>query len=359
MNPAQPIFPQTETGAFILARSVAFAPVLAKENDSKATEIDIQWMPPGVHTIQAGKVSAETGKVEPVTLKVRVSEETAEVAARSLKQYQSADLMPYLDFNHEDGEASAHVLSFYWGGDDPVSGGVRAKVRLTQSGFDKLHGGSYTRFSPGFVITAQTASDGSYGVEKLPPNMGGFVNRPAFTKISPVQAGATVADTTQPTLKIMDHKKLLIALLGLTETASDEEVQKAFDAYTTKNMSKEKEIVALQQEVTTYRKQNAAEAVKVAVARGALPPANKEIHAKWQERIEQDPTARELLDTIVASQPSHLMQTVIKPTPHDPNSGANIIAARTALVDEFIAKGMPFDSAWRSAKSAKPELFHE
>ncbi len=142
---------------------------------------EIQWMPPGQHTIVAHKNGA------PEEMTIRVTPAGAARMQLQLNGYLSAlnagsEDKPYFDFNHDDREASAHVLSFAWGGDSPRTGGIRARVQWTTAGKQALVGRAYRRFSPSFWIDAAGEIAGA------PVNMGGLVNKAAFKTIMPIVA---------------------------------------------------------------------------------------------------------------------------------------------------------------------------
>jgi 23S rRNA (uracil1939-C5)-methyltransferase/tRNA (uracil-5-)-methyltransferase len=61
---------------------------------------------------------------------------------------------PFFDFNHEDREASAWPTEFYWAGDDPQSGGVRARLEWSDAGKRAVDGRTFRRFSPTFHLDA-------------------------------------------------------------------------------------------------------------------------------------------------------------------------------------------------------------
>jgi len=102
----------------------AFSNALA---EGSALPADIQYMPPGRHRIRA----SQGGK--PVSVEVAVSAATASVlqsflAAKMTAAAEGREDRPFFDFNHEDREASAWPTEFYWAGDDPQTGGVRARL---------------------------------------------------------------------------------------------------------------------------------------------------------------------------------------------------------------------------------------
>jgi hypothetical protein len=140
---------------------------------------EIMWMPPGRHTIQA----IRSGK--PAKVDVTVDEEAARKVSKAHREYMAGvsrneEDHPYFDENHEDRDATAHPISFRWGGDDPQRGGIRAKVAWTDRGKQALLGRNYRRFSPSFYLDDEGKISGA------PVNMGGLVNRAAFKRIAPV-----------------------------------------------------------------------------------------------------------------------------------------------------------------------------
>lgn len=152
---------------------------------------DIQWMPPGQHTIRA----LQNG-TEPVTLSLSVTKAVADKLAAQLAAKRSLALqgqedLPYLDFNHDDGPAAARVLNLYWGGDDPVKGGIRAVVEWTDAGRLALAGKSFRRFSPEFSLDKKSGEIG------IGTNLGGLVNNAAFKTIAPIIARAADAQVGQ------------------------------------------------------------------------------------------------------------------------------------------------------------------
>jgi len=168
-----------DPGAFLAADSTALPPSAG----ALRLPEHLQWMPPGTSTIQA------TSNGRPARLTVHVNAETARVVQAAFEEMnreceRGVGDKPYFDLNHNDEEASAWPVAFTWGGDDPVTGGVRAKVTWSEAGKRALLGRNYRRFSPTFHL------DGAGRVTGLPVNCGGLVNRAAFSKIQPVLAKA-------------------------------------------------------------------------------------------------------------------------------------------------------------------------
>lgn len=142
---------------------------------------DIQWMPPGEHEI----TPSVEGNDEPSTFKVRVNAELVPLLVASLDEVRAGGVQPYIDFNHNsDLGASGWVKSLYWGGDDPVTGGIRAKIDWSVAGRKALAGKTFKRFSPRFFVDSKNG----HRIVGTGTNAGGLVNEPAFKKITPIVA---------------------------------------------------------------------------------------------------------------------------------------------------------------------------
>ncbi len=282
--------------------------------------IEMQYMPPG----KAQKITARRGDGKVVELILDVTAKTAERLAADLERMiaraeKNEDDRPYLDFNHEDREASGWPKRVWWGGEDPITGGVRMEVELSAAGRAAIQGKLFRRFSPSFF-----ARDGEViGTER---NMGGFVNRAAFKKISPMwakegaEAGPASAgesgDALQTKKKEATEMKLLmqvLARLGLVSsadleesaaiaqvTAKHEETQAKLTAAIAAKGTAEAENTTLKDKLEASQKTNAEAIVARAVAEGKLPAQAKDIHAKWVTQIAADPTAAELLNSMEA-----------------------------------------------------------
>jgi hypothetical protein len=282
--------------------------------------IEMQYMPPG----KGQKITARRGDGKVVELVLDVNEKTAGRLGADLERMlaraaKNEDDRPYLDFNHEDREASGWPKRIWWGGEDPISGGVRMEVELSAAGKAAIAGKLFRRFSPSFF-----ARDGEVlGTER---NMGGFVNRAAFKRISPMwakegaeadPAGAGQAgDALQNKKKEATEMKLLmqvLARLGLVSsadleesaaiaqvTAKHEEGQAKLSAAIAAKDTAEAENTTLKGKLTESQKANAKAIVARAVAEGKLPAQAKEVHQKWEDQISADPKAADLLEAMEA-----------------------------------------------------------
>lgn len=266
---------------------------------------DIQWMPPGEHEITAFKDG------EPITLKVRVHAGTAERMNRLLQDLRGKAASglgdyPYFDFNHDDGEASGRPLEFYWAGDDPKTGGVRAKAewsdRTQQSLSGKVPG--FRRFSPSFLVDAAGEVIGAT------LNMGGLVNRAAFKTIQPIVAGHPATNHQPPTRKAsMKTADELAADLAAAQNKITD-LERRLSAADQKGViaARDSEIETLKGTIKTLEgkisvsaKESAKAIVDAAVKAGKLAPQNTAIQEKWINAIAADPALAETLNAMQAN----------------------------------------------------------
>jgi len=298
----------------VISAALGSAPVTVIGNQLPA---DIQWMPPGKHKVTATKGASQ----EPVTLELEVTAEVGALMQRCLQDYCSKaatgqEDRPYFDFNHEDGEASAHVMGFYWGGTDPVSGGVRARVEWTEPGKEALLGRAYRRFSPSFWF-----DDGEF--VGAPLNMGGLVNRAAFKTIQPIWSRHG-GDQKQPTEKEKADMKTIEEQLAdtnaaVTKLATDTNaaITKLTETVTTfqtklvglampdkKEAAADPKIAALETQVTALieankvqAKANAGIVVRKAISEGKIPPQDAKLIEHWTNVILLDAKNAELLES--------------------------------------------------------------
>lgn len=256
---------------------------------------DIQIMPPGTHVITP---IGPDGK--PITLTVTVTEHTARALEAARNKYQAeADAQvgdaPYIDFNHDDGPAAGWIKSIYWGGDDPHTGGVRAKVEWSDAGREAIEGRLFRRFSPAFFIDPATSQ-----ITGAPVNMGGLVNRAAFRNIAAFFAQSTSQNTMT--------EEQIAALLE-------------------ENTTLKRRIAELEAQLAAAAKEKAEAVVADAAKDGRIPPA-PEVKSKWVAAILADPSARELLASLP---PNPALQTIIRSS----QPPADTSSAREALLEQF------------------------
>ena len=144
---------------------------------------DIQWMPPGAQS----PCCFVNG--EPKDLSFTITRQHATAFNTQLQRLRNLAAVgegdePFTDFNHEDGRASGRPTEFYWGGDDPKTGGIRLKGKWTASGKAAVQGKDFTRFSPEWYFN-DNQEPTAIGV-----NLGGLVNKAAFRSIQAVAKSA-------------------------------------------------------------------------------------------------------------------------------------------------------------------------
>jgi hypothetical protein len=271
----------------------------AKAAAALQSEGSVQLFPPGTHEIIA------SNSKDDIPLKVTIDAATADTLETQRAAYQAkADAgegdAPYLDFNHNDQEAAAWPKRIYWGGDDPLLGGVRAEVEWSTAGDLAVKGKTYRRFSPAFY-----AANGR--ITGAPVNMGGLVNRAAFTKIQPL-----FAKEKQETTPTMSPEEIT-ALQEENATLKTQltEMQQQLDAMTaTAKAAAEKE---------------ADEAIEAAAREGRIGTTDA-IKAKWKATLLANPESKELLMALPVN--PALAASAIKAKAKDTTEDATAILAK-------------------------------
>jgi Mu-like prophage I protein len=174
------------------------ADLFSKTLVPNALPTEVQFMPPGLQDI----VPFVDGEPFPMTIKV--DQELADKLNTQLQvMRQKASKVegdvPFIDFNHEDAEASGEVLELFWGGPEMTNGGIRMKINWTDAGKAAIKGKMYRRFSPAWLIDKDTSEPLGIG-----PNLGGLVNRAAFQKIQPIVAKSGLEKLEMFTARAMD-----------------------------------------------------------------------------------------------------------------------------------------------------------
>lgn len=297
----------------------------------EAAPPSIQLFPPGVH-----KINAKGGDGNPVSLSVNVTEATAAAIKSCFDQMTAAaeagtGPRPYLDFNHDDKEASGWPTDVFWAGNDPVTGGVRAKMTnadgvstWSKPGEEAITGRSYRAFSPNFQFDRESGSVVGTG-----PNMGGLVNRPAFRAIQPLSA----KDAEQPNNVAMNKIQQALLAAGLiSATATTDDVMASeftlnYDALRKRQTSvqaseatilaKHADIVEVNKGLATdnqrLRLRHAEMVVAKAVSEGRIAPKDETARKLWLDVIAKDEDNAGLLESLTAK----------------PNPTAPIVTAKT------------------------------
>jgi hypothetical protein len=139
---------------------------------------EVVFLPEGAHKIHA----ATNGKAKHSTVRVSAGRGPA-IAARlqqDLARRQSANVRPWLDFEHKGGAAAALPKAFRY---EPGRG-VVLEVEWTDAGRRAIEGKDYSYFSPVFFLGDDGEPDG------LPEKgaIGALVNEPAFREIPRIAA---------------------------------------------------------------------------------------------------------------------------------------------------------------------------
>lgn len=321
----------------------AFSNALA---EGSALPSDIQYMPPGRHRIRA----SQGGK--PVSVEVAVSAATAAVlqsflAGKMTAAAEGREDRPFFDFNHEDREASAWPTEFYWAGDDPQTGGVRARIEWSDAGKRAVEGRTFRRFSPTFHLDASGHVTGSE------INMGGLVNRAAFKRIAPLFAAAPV--DTAPEQPPMQTLISTLRSLDLVEASASEEADLVSQVSRTVGSLKS-ELSDLKSTIATQARQRAEAMVDAAVHAGRLPAKDTDARGFWVDALIRDEAkAVKALDALAVN------PVLARLTPGgDPVADpANLTTRQEQKLAAVRASnpGADFQAIYAKAKAEAPELF--
>lgn len=267
---------------------------------------DIQWMPPGRHTI----TPFVNGKPRQLTITVDATL-AAKFATRLREMWSRAEAgqgdEPYFDFNHQEaGGASGHPLEFYWAGEDPRAGGIRARMKdWTAAGEGALKGRTFRRFSPAWLTHPETGEPVDIDV-----NLGGLVNRAAFQTIQPVVAQrgdpnhntSTMTDAEKQELQQLITASVTTAQKPLADRITALETKAAGAATIPDAVETRLKAVEAAQGKTTAAQAKAA--VAVHARRGAIPPQNADVVAFWETQYQADPDKTEKVLAALADNPA-------------------------------------------------------
>lgn len=315
---------------------------------------EIVWMPAGTHEISAFAKDGSTWRGTVICDQVG-----ADQVAASFASIKAQGRRVRLDEAHSGDAATAWVNGFSW---DPDRG-IVAAVEWTSLGEDLVRGKVYTSFSPEFLVNKTTKR-----VAAIWPGRpaGGLVNEPAFGAAMPALIAARLAgaESVNPASggspdnqsnRSKMNKDLIIQILAalavqVPADATDEQATALFAKHKDQLVSAAKsnaelkakleqlesvqakaneasktehaELVALRAKDAERRKADAKAAVDAAVARGALPPKDEAIQAKWRGLIEADPNHADLLK---AMKPEPALSRITQP------GGLGVVARDGAL----------------------------
>lgn len=331
---------------------LAAAQMLALPADTAAAlPAEIVWMPAGTHAISATTPAGPAWQG-----KVLCDAAGAAAIVASFNAVLASGRRVYLDRDHADGEATAWVTGFRW---DPAQG-IMAKVEWTSLGEQLLRGKVYYSFSPAFLVNKTT---GRVSALLAGHAAGGLVNAPAFGAAMPALIAARLAGAeptvnpasggspgTNSTHRIM--KDLLVKILAaLAVTVPPDATEEQMVALAAKHVDKLPnagaegialkaqlaELETLKAAESTRRKADATAAVNAAVARGAIPPKDEVLQAKWRGLVEANPDHAQLL----AALPDNPALTRVT----TPGAGVTAHDGPVEILRAYAAKNQPSERA--------------
>ncbi len=348
----------------------AFSNVLPAATTGTAAPDALQYMPPGRHRIRA----SQSGK--PLTVEVTVDATTAAtlqafLAARLAASTEGRDDRPFFDFNHEDREAAAWPLEFFWAGDDPKEGGVRAKVEWSDAGRRAVEGRTFRRFSPTFHLDAAGRVTGSE------INMGGLVNRAAFKRIAPLFASAIAMSPEQsdvspslphsltpsaavprvdtPSAARMQNVLSTLRTLGLIDAAAAEEPD-IVTQLTASVGALKSEITNLKSAITAAARTRAESLVDAAIRAGRIAPKDTDARGFWIDAVLRDePRTVKALEALP-------INPVLARVTGGPDASAEPASLLTRQEQKLAAvraahPAADFATIYAKAKAESPDLF--
>jgi phage I-like protein len=308
---------------------------------------DIQYLPPGTHNITATK----NGK--PAELTVDVGAETAELLQNSFATITAGDKeQVFIDFNHDDSEASGWITGFYWAGADPEAGGVRAKVEWTKAGEEALQGRNFRKFSPTFTLNSKGEIEGTT------LNAGGLVNRQAFKDITPIVASDGENQKTDSNMAEIIEEKKKEEVLNQDDSKKKEEVsaQEKLAEVKKENETLKAKIKALEGDKEKEQEVAAQAAVDKATEDGRIPPKDENVKAKWVSILLNDPSAIMALDALPVTP---AFQRVVQAKRQEDGSIDTNGEAQMRAAKEYQAKNSSsFEQAWEATRYDRPQLFN-
>lgn len=141
------------------------------------------------------------------------------------------------DFDHFSCDQGQRSEAAAWATDlQKRDDGLWAKMRWTKKGMDAVKSGEY-RFASNVHNPSDCEDLGGGKLRPLRVDRFALTNDPRMlqgsARMQPISSRATPDTTTTPKGKKMDHKAMLLTVLGLEATATDEQVQASLDAHKT------------------------------------------------------------------------------------------------------------------------------
>lgn len=271
----------------LITASASISTAIALNGD--AAPSDIQYMPPGKHTISAKK----DGK--PVKLDIVVTAAAADRLNTQLQDLRAKAArgegdLPYFDFNHNDAEASAHPTEIFWGGEDPIKGGIRARLEWSAAGSAAILGKTFRRFSPSFYADAKGE------VQVMDLNAGGLVNRAAFKNIAPIWARQSAGLTqnhggdpaeTQKEKPMIEALKKRLADKGII-TAADLSDEAVVDAILARDAKQTSELITAKDSIKKDGEAYADTVIAAAIKAGKIAAKDEPTISRYKGLIVAD-----------------------------------------------------------------------
>jgi phage I-like protein len=274
-----------DTGAAVASANLR-EPLALQAIDGGRMRSVIMWMPAGRHRIRATRAGAG-----PIEADINVTPETAQAMQAALLREEATGHRPLIDFDHQHGAAAGWPLRYWW----EDGKGVMVDVEWSEAGAAAIRGRSYRAFSPEFY------PDNNGRVTGAPKFHGSLVNDPAFKAIEPLWAADadTFPITAAPAARQSNQEHHMDKEEKQTGSgnaaAADEQAKLAVQAAGQKEAALQAKLADAEERLAAMRKEKAQAAVQAAVERGALPPLDKAIQAKWADLVEQDESHLELL----------------------------------------------------------------
>lgn len=314
-------------------------------------------MPPGEHAI----TPMDEGTGEGVDLTINVDASVLDLLASDADKIRASGHELYIDFNHnDDGGAAGWVESFYWAGEDPETGGIRANVKWSGEGVSALSGKKFKRFSPTF----RTEDGKVTGLGSA--NVGGLTNRPAFTTNQAVVAKNQEPKTKMDPEDITKIAALVTASLGKTVKAEEDDKKKddelsALKAENQKLKDDKKDSDAKSAKAAEEEDEKKDEAAKSAVDKaiksGAVAPKDEAKIVLLTAAAKQSPEAFEMLLS-ASKAPKQGSPRTVPVFEGDAAAGlspeqqiSSAVKAHKATTGEDTA------SAFSAVQATRPELF--
>lgn len=303
---------------------------------------------------------------KPKTITVNVPPEKGpEITNRlqaALAKRQTANVRPWLDFEHKEGVSAGNPTGFRY---EPGKGVIMSQD-WSRAGKEAIAGKDFSYFSPTFLLGSDGEPDG------LPDRgpLGSLVNEPAFRDIPRIAAkdGKPDQPDTIPTMS-----KLIFAALAINAAADNAETE-AVNAI--EKLKKDKSTVDaslatvtkerddLKLKVTTIeakaaedRKERAKTLVEAAQADGRIAPKDDETAKKYRDKIEAGDAFVEEILAKLPKQHDGLETPIVTAKDGKPVKASQRVEAAQAKARAELGDSANFSTVWARAAEIDPEAF--